>query len=116
MQRGARSTAVPTAGIFRAARTSMNRADVRRRPTCRSFLKTGIRATHTAMNLRPAHNPYKWTRHSIARWEIGAADAQIQFWKIIRRLNVAIEVPMNAADIGNIAAKPAKPPATEAHS
>jgi hypothetical protein len=37
---------------------------------------------------------------------------QIQFWKIIRRLNVAIEVPMNAADIGNIAAKPAKPTAT----
>jgi hypothetical protein len=37
---------------------------------------------------------------------------QIQFWKIIRRLNVVIDVPMNAADIGNIAAKPAKPIAT----
>ena len=37
---------------------------------------------------------------------------QIQFWKIIRRLNVVIDVPMNAADIGNIAAKPAKPTAT----
>ena len=37
---------------------------------------------------------------------------QIQFWKIIRRLNVAIDVPMNAADIGSIAAKPAKPIAT----
>ena len=43
---------------------------------------------------------------------VGAVAAQIQFWKIIRRLNVAIEVPMNAADIGNIAAKPAKPTAT----
>jgi hypothetical protein len=41
---------------------------------------------------------------------------QIQFWKIIRRPNVAIEVPMNPADIGNIAAKPAKPTATHAHS
>src|SRR3954466_2891300 len=67
MQRGARSVAVPTAGIFHAVRTSMNRADVRRGPTCRSFLKTEIRATHTAMNLRRAHNPYKWTRHWIAR-------------------------------------------------
>ena len=37
---------------------------------------------------------------------------QIQFWKIISRLNVAIDVPMNAADIGSIAAKPAKPIAT----
>jgi hypothetical protein len=41
-----------------------------------------------------------------------AVAAQIQFWKIIRRLNVAIEVPMNAADIGSIAAKPTKPTAT----
>jgi hypothetical protein len=75
-------------------------------------LETGIRATHTAMNLRPAHNPYKWTRYLTARCAIGALAAQIQFWKIIRRLNVAIEVPMNAADIGNIAAKPIKPTAT----
>jgi hypothetical protein len=42
----------------------------------------------------------------------GAVAAQIQLWKTIRRPNVAIEVPMNAADIGNIAAKPAKPAAT----
>src|SRR6185436_20657052 len=35
-------------------------------------LKTGIRATHTAMNLRPAHNPYKWTRYLTARCAIGA--------------------------------------------
>src|SRR3954469_18345792 len=32
---------------------------------------------------------------------------QIQFWKIISRLNVSIDVPTNAAEIGSIAAKPA---------
>jgi hypothetical protein len=35
---------------------------------------------------------------------------QIQLWNSIRRLNVCIEVPTNAAEMGSIAAKPA--PAT----
>jgi hypothetical protein len=42
--------------------------------------------------------------------------AYIQFWKIISRLNVAIEVPTNAAEIGSIAKKPAKAKATNAHN
>src|SRR4051812_8323039 len=44
------------------------------------------------------------------------AVAQIQFWKIISRLNVSIDVPTNAAEIGSIAAKPANPSATKAHN
>ena len=46
----------------------------------------------------------------------GSDRPQIQFWKIIRRPNVAIDVPMNAADIGSITMKPAKPIATKAHN
>jgi len=41
---------------------------------------------------------------------------QIQFWKIISRLNVSIEVPMNAAEIGSMTTKPAKPTRTKAHN
>jgi hypothetical protein len=42
--------------------------------------------------------------------------AQIQLWKIISRLKVAIDVPTNAAEIGSIAAKPADAIATKAHN
>jgi hypothetical protein len=45
-----------------------------------------------------------------------AAAIQIQFWKIISRLNVSIDVPMKAAEIGSIAAKPANANATKPHS
>jgi hypothetical protein len=41
---------------------------------------------------------------------------QIQFRKIINRLNVAIEVPTKAAEIGSITAKPAKAIATYPHN
>ena len=41
---------------------------------------------------------------------------QIQFWKIISRLKVSIDVPTNAAEIGSIAAKPANATATKPHS
>jgi hypothetical protein len=44
------------------------------------------------------------------------ASAQIQFWKIISRLEVAIDLPTNAAEIGSIAAKPADAMATNAHN
>jgi hypothetical protein len=37
----------------------------------------------------------------------GLSPAQIQFWNSISRLNVAIDVPTNAAEIGSMAAKPA---------
>ena len=42
--------------------------------------------------------------------------AQIQFWKIIRRVKVAIDVPINAAEIGSMATKPAHATATKPHS
>src|SRR5277367_5232104 len=45
-----------------------------------------------------------------------ALGSQIQFWKIIRWLNVAIDVPTDATVIGSIAAKPAPASATNAHS
>jgi len=45
-----------------------------------------------------------------------AIPPQIQFWKIISRLNVSIDVPTNAAEIGSIAAKPANAIATKAHN
>ena len=41
---------------------------------------------------------------------------QIQFWKIISQLNVSIDVPTNAAEIGSIAVKPANAIATKAHN
>ena len=48
-------------------------------------------------------------RHFLADSTVRASHAipQIQFWKIISRLNVAIDVSTNAAEIGSIAAKPA---------
>jgi hypothetical protein len=43
-------------------------------------------------------------------------EIQIQFWKIISRSNVSIDVPTNAAEIGSITAKPANATATKAHN
>ena len=42
--------------------------------------------------------------------------AYIQLWNSISRLNVSIDVPTKAAEIGSIAAKPANAIATKAHS
>ena len=39
-------------------------------------------------------------------------EPQIQLWNSISRLKVAIDVPTNAAEIGNMAAKPAEATAT----
>jgi hypothetical protein len=46
----------------------------------------------------------------------GSDSAQIQFWKIIKRLKVAIDIPTKAAEIGSIAAKPMAPAATKPQS
>jgi hypothetical protein len=43
-------------------------------------------------------------------------ESQIQFWKIMSRLNIAIDVPSDATVIGSIAAKPAPASATYAHN
>jgi hypothetical protein len=43
------------------------------------------------------------------------AAVQIQSGNSINRSKVALEVPMKAAEIGNMAAKPSAPMATKAH-
>src|SRR6185312_5020909 len=48
-------------------------------------------------------------------WPRGGS-RQIQFWKMINRWKVCIEVSTKAAEIGNIAAKPNPATATNAHS
>jgi hypothetical protein len=64
----------------------------------------------------PASTAKKAAHGLTGLWRRPANPPQIQFWKIISRLNVSIDVPTNAADIGSIAAKPANAIATKAHN
>src|SRR3977135_3145201 len=64
----------------------------------------------------PASTAKKAGPRPAGLWRQPANPPQIQFWKIISRLNVSIDVPTNAADIGSITAKPANAIATKAHN